>query len=56
VCVNHPSGHWAISNAFVPVFIFLHSIAVQKFAKLNDVRDYMRKEFKAWQEQMKFDV
>jgi hypothetical protein len=56
VCVNHPSGHWAISNAFVPVFIFLHSIAIQKFTKLNDVRDYMRKEFKAWQEQMKFDV
>jgi hypothetical protein len=60
VCVNHPSGRgkngWPISNAFVPVFIYLHSIAIQKCSTLNAVVDYMRKELKAWQEQMKFDA
>jgi hypothetical protein len=59
VCVNHPSGigknGWPISNAFVPVFIYLHSIAIQKCSTLNAVVDYMRKEFKAWQDQMKFN-
>jgi hypothetical protein len=59
VCVNHPSGRgrggWPISNAFVPVFIYLHSIAIQKCPKpkpLNDVRKYMRRELKLWQKQM----
>jgi hypothetical protein len=59
VCVNHPSsrgrGGWPISNAFVPMFIYLHSIAIQKLATLEGVREYMRRELKAWQKQMKFN-
>jgi hypothetical protein len=59
VCVNHPSGRgknrWPISNAFVPVFIYLHSIAIQKCSTLNAVVDYMRKELKAWQKQISSD-
>jgi hypothetical protein len=58
VCVNHPSGRgrggWPISNAFVPIFIFLHSIAIQKCTTLDGVRKYMRDELKAWQKQMVF--
>jgi hypothetical protein len=58
-CVNHPSGRgrggWPISNSFVPVFIYLHSIAIQKCATLEGVREYMRRELKAWQKQMKFN-
>jgi hypothetical protein len=56
VCVNHPRPlGWPISNAFVPVFIYLHSIAIQKLATLEGVREYMRRELKAWQKQMKFN-
>jgi hypothetical protein len=55
VCVNHPSRQWPISNAFVPIFIFLHSIAIQKCTTLEGVRKYMRDEFKAWQKQMVFN-
>jgi hypothetical protein len=55
VCVNHPSRQWPIRNAFVPIFIFLHSIAIQKCTKLDGVRKYMRDELKAWQKQMVFN-
>jgi hypothetical protein len=54
VCVNHPSRQWPIRNAFVPVFIYLHSIAIQKCSTLEGVRKYMRDELKAWQKQMVF--
>jgi hypothetical protein len=56
VCVCHSSSRsWPISNAFVPVFIYLHNIAIQKCSTPNTVVDYMRRELKAWQKQMKFN-
>ena len=54
VCVNHPSGQWAISNKFIPVFIFTYFLTDRyengkPVNKLQKVCEIMRDEFYLWQ-------
>lgn len=53
VCVNHPSARpWVVSNKFIPVFIFLHSLSDHatngKPRSLEAVRESMRHEINLW--------
>ena len=58
VCVNHPSGEWAISNRFIPVFIFLFFLTDKledrkPTMKLEEVKEIMiDKEMYLWQTRM----
>jgi len=53
VCVNHPSGHWAISNRFTSIFIFLYFFTDtmkdgKPLHKLEWVCEQLRNEYKSW--------
>lgn len=56
--VSHPSGKWAVSHCFIPVFIYFRDLydtyedGKPKF-KLKDIREKMRKEMRLWQEHIK---
>lgn len=54
VCVPHPSRQWEVSNAFIPVFIYLHHLAEMTNKKdemrpLKEIVQYMRHEMELWQ-------
>ena len=59
--VSHPSRKWAVSNSFIPVFIFLRDLydvyenGKPKYKKLNVIKDIMRREMKLWQERIKIE-
>lgn len=59
--VSHPSGKWAVSNSFIPIFIYLRDLydtyenGNPKHKKLSEVKDIMRREMKLWQERVKVD-
>lgn len=40
VCVKHPSGQWKVSNAFIPVFIYLHRLA--EMTNKKDEKRYVK--------------
>lgn len=52
ICVNHPSGQWAVSNKFIPILILLHELSYKdangKRRTLRETKDIMRKEIALW--------
>ena len=57
VCVNHPSGAWAISNKFISVFIFLYFLTDKLENRkptmtLEKVKSSMIDEMYLWQTRM----
>lgn len=51
--VSHPSGKWAVSNSFIPIFIYLRDLYDiyengKPKRKLNDIRAIIRREISLW--------
>ena len=57
ICVNHPSGAWAISNKFIPVFVFLYFLTDKlenrkPIMSLDHVKKIMIDDMYLWQIRM----
>lgn len=57
ICVNHPSGTWAISNKFIPVFVFLYFLTDKlenrkPTMSLEQVKNIMIDDMYLWQTRM----